>query len=209
LTWSRYPGVIDILAGALGVAVGIAVTLEWVGLQSRHGDHRPPLVRPWLLVAAGAWILGLIANYWYPFDFQLTVEIIRQRIAYIPLIPFESYYPSYSADPLQGLQEILRRFLLAVPLGLLLRVGWPSAGQRRDSGIQFLVTTGVATIVLLGIAIGEIFLPSGYPDVTEVVLGAIGAALGAAAGSELARRQTTSHLSNSQQIPASGAPLRG
>jgi glycopeptide antibiotics resistance protein len=207
LVWSRYAGVTDILAGALGVAIGIAAALQWARVRTRDGDRRSRLVHPWLLITAGVWILGLIADYWYPFDFQVTAEIARERLARIPLIPFASYYPAYSADPLQGLQEILRRFLLAVPLGLLLRVGWPGINQKRVGRFQGVITTGVATIVLLGIAIGEIFLPSGYPDVTEVVLGVIGAALGAAAGTALARCQTASHLSGSQQIPAS--PLGG
>jgi glycopeptide antibiotics resistance protein len=196
LVWSHYVRVTAVVAGILGVGMGAAAA-GWV---------RPPVgdpighslrLRSRLLVAAGAWTLVLIAAYWYPFDFQLTPEIVKERLLHIPLIPFESYYPAYSADPLAGLQEVLRRFLFPIPLGLLLQMAWPVASERSVRQLQAVITTGLATIALLAIAIGEIFLPSGFPDVTEVVIGAIAAALGAAAGAVLGRCQMTSHFSGS------------
>jgi glycopeptide antibiotics resistance protein len=201
LVWSPFIRVTAVLAGILGVGMGAAAA-GW----PRPPDRNPIGYCLWrrsrLLVAAGAWTLVMIAAYWYPFDFQLAPEIVKEQLLHIPWIPFKSYYPAYASDPLAGLQEVLRRFLFPIPLGVLLQMAWPVTSERSVRQLQAIVTTGLATIALLGIGIGEVFLASGYPDVTEVVVGAIAAALGAAAGIALSRCHTTSNFSGSTQIPA-------
>jgi glycopeptide antibiotics resistance protein len=79
----------------------------------------------------------------------------------------------------------LTRFLLAIPLGVLVRSALPDA---REGWLSAVLTTGVATILMLLIAVGELFLPAGYPDTTEVALGVIGAAVGGAIATAFARR---------------------
>ena len=127
---------------------------------------------------SGGWILILIAELLYPYDFRLKLEVLRARISHIPLLPFASYYPSFSSIPLNGLRELLRRFLLGVPLGLLLRMAWPVAADRSVRQRRAVVVAGLSTIVFVAIGVAEIFIPSGYPDITEVVLGVAGALLG-------------------------------
>jgi glycopeptide antibiotics resistance protein len=179
LIWSRHADVWNMLAGLVGVVFGSVAARKWVGRNA--GEHRGVSVsldRRLLLIAVGGWILILIAELLYPYDFRLKLEVLRARIPYIPLLPFASYYPSFSSIPFNGLREALRRFLLGVPLGLLLRMAWPVAGEQSVRRLQALAIAGLATILFVGIAVAEIFIPSGYPDITEVVLGVAGAVLG-------------------------------
>ena len=179
--WSHYVSFIDILSGGIGVAIGAVAALAWAHSQM------PDVVRRWrlrlLLLLLVGWMLLLLGEYWYPFDFHFAPETTMGRLAHFPLIPFGSYYPSYSADPMHAVRELLSRFLLTIPFGALVRF----ALRRPDGWLPGLLTTAVATILMLLIAVGEFFLPAGYPDTTEVALGAIGAAVGAAIASALGR----------------------
>ena len=179
LIWSRHADVWNMLAGLVGVVFGSVAARKWVGRNA--GEHRGVSVsldRRLLLIAVGGWILILIAELLYPYDFRLKLEVLRARISHIPLLPFASYYPSFSSIPLNGLRELLRRFLLGVPLGLLLRMAWPVAADRSVRQRRAAVVAGLSTIVFVAIGVAEIFIPSGYPDITEVVLGVAGALLG-------------------------------
>jgi glycopeptide antibiotics resistance protein len=184
--WSHYASLIDILSGTAGTAIGAAATVAWSRSRESGGG------RPWrlrlLLLFLMAWILLLIGEYWYPFDFLFTRELAMRRLADFPWIPFESYYPSYSAAPLDGIRELLKRFLLTVPLGLLVQ----SALQRhREAWHPGAPTMGIALVLMAVIAVGELFLPAGYPDTTEMALGAMGAAVGSAIAGALARCRIT------------------
>jgi glycopeptide antibiotics resistance protein len=180
--WSHYVSLIDILSGGVGVAIGAVAALAWA-----H-SHVPDVVPRWrlrlvLLLLVG-WMLLLLGEYWYPFDFHFAPETTMGRLAHFPLIPFGSYYPSYSADPMHAVRELLSRFLLTIPFGALVRFALWRPG---DGWLPGVFTTGVATILMLVIATGELFLPSGFPDTTEMVLGAMGAAVGCAVANAFAR----------------------
>jgi glycopeptide antibiotics resistance protein len=184
--WSRYAGLQDIVAGVLGIAIGAAAAVEWVRVPPRSAAA--PGGHPWLLMAAGAWTLVLIVNSWEPFDFQFTADFFHARFREIPWIPLKAYYPYYAATPLTGLHEVLRRCLAGVPLGLFLRSAWPTAGDRRVRFRQAVVCIAIATIVMIAIEIGQIFVPTRFPDLTDVMFGVIGASLGSALSAAVARR---------------------
>jgi glycopeptide antibiotics resistance protein len=152
------------------------------------------VVNAWFLAAAGAWTILLVGQNWHPFDFQLTSEIVTQRLTRISLIPFafSYWYASYLVSPLQAIHETLLKFVLAVPLGLLLRLAWPLVGGRH-ARLRRAAITVAAAIVLIGIELGQIFLPMRFPDVTDVLIGTIGALVGDVTARALAaRRQPTS-----------------
>ena len=73
--------------------------------------------RPWLLFAASAWTLVLVAQAWQPSNYGLT-----------SMAPFDSYR-LYLASPLQALRESVLEFLVAFPLGFLLRLACPVPGR--------------------------------------------------------------------------------
>ena len=180
--WSHYVSLVDILSGGVGVAIGTVAALAWA-----HSPV-PDVVPRWrlrlLLLLLVGWMLLLLGGYWYPFDFHFAPETTIARLAHFPLIPFGSYYPSYSADPMHAVRALLTRFLLTIPFGALVRSALWRPG---DGWLPGVVTTGLATILMSLIAAGELFLPSGYPDTTEMVLGAMGAAVGCAIANAFAR----------------------
>jgi glycopeptide antibiotics resistance protein len=135
----------------------------------------------------------VVGEYWYPFDFHIAPEQAKWRLAHFPWIPFASYYPSYSAAPLDAIRELLKRFLLAVPLGLLVGSALPAT---RDAWHSAVLIVTAATILMLLIAVGELFLPGGYPDTTEMMLGAMGALVGGAIIGALDRCQSGKCLSD-------------
>src|SRR4029450_790719 len=69
------------------------------------------------------------------------------------------------------------------------RLAWPIAGERRIRRLQTVATIGVATIVLAGIEVGQTFLPMRFPDVTDLLIGTIGAMAGIATVTAFACRQ--------------------
>jgi len=196
LMWWRDGRMRDLLAGTLGVIIGIAAAKRLARPRVSDLTGQSRLIHPWFLVAAGAWTLALMAQYWHPFDFELTTEIVTRRLTRMSLVPFAFYYwyASYTVNPLLAVHEAVLTFVLAVPLGLLLRLALPVAAERRVRRLQGLAITIGATTVLLAIEFGQMFLPTRFPDVTDVLIGAIGAMVGDVTGRALAaRRQTTGH----------------
>jgi glycopeptide antibiotics resistance protein len=193
--WSHYVSLVDILSGGVGVAIGAAAALA--ATHSHVSDVVPRWRLRLLLLLLVGWMLLLLGRYWYPFDFRFAPETTIARLAHFPLIPFGSYYPSYSEDPMHAVRELLSRFLLTIPLGVLVRSALWRPG---DGWLPDVVTTGLATILMSVIAAGELFLPAGYPDTTEMVLGAMGAAVGCAVANAFARCSTMAEASGGRAI---------
>jgi glycopeptide antibiotics resistance protein len=147
----------------------------------------------WFLLAAGIWLLVLLGHSWYPFDFDLTSEAVWSRLTRISLVPFGFYYwyAIYIVNPLEAVHETLLNFALAVPLGFFMRLAWPDAGKRR--------AIVAATIALLAMEAGQSFLPMRFPDVTDALVGAIGALVGAMMAAGFASRQHKSPAATALQ----------
>ncbi len=193
----------DLLMGTLGVILGIAIAEQLVRHRPKNPIDRSRVVYAWFLAAAGAWTLLLVGQNWHPFDFELTSEIVTQRLTRISLIPFafSYWYASYMVSPLQATHETVLKFVLAVPLGLLLRLAWPLPSGRRARRQRAAIPVA-ATIVLIGIELGQIFLPTRFPDVTDVLIGAMGALVGDFTARAFAERQRA--IAGSLRPEASG-----
>ena len=188
--WRRHADVSELLVGTLGVMIGVAAASAFPRSHVRNRVGLSRLAHSWVLMAAGVWTVVLAVHSWYPFDFEVTSEIVRERLFRISLVPFGFYYwyATYVVNPLQAVHETLLTFVLAVPLGILLRLAWPIAGERRIRRLQTVATIGVATIVLVGIEFGQTFLPMRFPDVTDLLIGTIGAMAGIATVTAFASR---------------------
>ena len=201
LSWSRYASIADLCAGALGVAAGIAIAEACRGPLVTHRRDRVRQVHSELLVVAGAWMLLLFVHGWHPFDFHVTREFVAERYFVVQLVPFKSFYPGYATAPLIGLHEVLARCLVGVPLGLLLQTAWIGDRGRRAA---FVAIIAIATVVFVVIEIGKVFLPIAheFPDVTDVILGLTGAAMGAGAGAVIVRRPLPMHTGQLEPLTA-------
>jgi glycopeptide antibiotics resistance protein len=192
----RHTGMSELLVGTLGVTIGVAAGRLLPRPHVRKPIGQSRLLHPWFLVAAGAWTLVLVGYSWYPFDFDLTSEILSGPLTRISVVPFGFYYwyAVYIVNPLEAVHESLLKFVLAVPLGSLLRLAWPVAAEPRIRRRQSVAALGVAIIVLVGIELGQMFVPMRFPDVTDLLIGLIGAAAGSATVTAFASRRSTAAM---------------
>jgi glycopeptide antibiotics resistance protein len=179
----------SILAGTIGVVIGIGAAVGLQRASMRYSTGRSRLVHPWLALAAGTWMLVLVGQSWYRFDFHVTPEIAKEQRIRMSFAPF-GFYRSYAENPLQAVHEMLVKFLVAFPLGLLLRMSWRVASER-TSWLQAVSMTAVAIIVLGGIEFGQVFVPMGSFDVTHMLIGTVGAIVGIATGKAFIGSQRT------------------
>jgi VanZ family protein len=108
----------SIIAATIGVGVGIAVTTRFPSPWRGIPRDWLRVVRICVVLATAAWLLLLVGQAWYPFDFQLTSDVVNRRLTRVSLVPFVFYYwyASYVLSPLQAVHEGLLHFLMAVPL---------------------------------------------------------------------------------------------
>ena len=171
--FSRTASVDDVIGGVVGAAVGSHIAARMTG----SSDARPASgIRLWPLAVLALWLVVILVRHWSPFNFVVTGEMFRERTPALFGVPFRNYY---WANPFNALGEALTKILLGVPVGLLLTLFLP--GPRSTSG-RVLAFTGIllAGATIFGVVeLGQVFLPSRYPDGTDVLLGTFGTCCGA------------------------------
>jgi VanZ family protein len=171
--YSRVFDVTDILLGAAGVSAG-----AWIGSRVWSNRTAAPEARgvSWPLLAVPVWSLVLLVRHWYPFDFSVDPEFVRTRLPVVVNVPFRAYY---LANPFDALNDAAIKALLAVPVGVLLWLCWPpQATPRVRSWLRNAVLLSAAALFFMVVEAGQLLLPSRFPDVTDVLLGLGGAAVG-------------------------------
>jgi glycopeptide antibiotics resistance protein len=157
----------------MGVAVG-----AWAGRRLWPGARTTTrsVTAVWVLTAAFVWGLILLVRHWYPFDFRLDTAFVRARAAELSFVPFAAYYTS---DPFAALNEAIVKGLLSVPVGALLGILWPPpSASPLWSTLRHLSILTAAALFFAVIEFGQLLLPTRFPDITDVLIGAGGAALG-------------------------------
>jgi VanZ family protein len=174
LVVSRSTRVVDVLARAAGAASGVQAAY-WLGQGLGYGSagsaRRAGAAR--YRIAALGWIVVLMLYHWNPFNFSIETTVPGVRWARLSLVPFVNYeVPSAFA----AFDDLVTKTLLALPLGLLLGL---SARPRRP-GVRpgKAVPLVVAAAIVGAIEIGQLFLPSRVPDVTDVLTQELAAAAG-------------------------------
>jgi glycopeptide antibiotics resistance protein len=179
--YSRVSDTTDIFTAAIGAALGVALVRaspEPQGASASAGlrPHRNRQGRawPWSIAALG-WMAVLAFVFWYPFDFNLDRNFLRDRVAGLHRVPFEAYY---FGTEFRAVTEVLRKALFLAPLGFLLYglgrrlpATWPRALVH--AVMLLLITAAVTTIEA-----GQLLLPGKNADFTDGALEFIGAALG-------------------------------
>ena len=166
----------DVLAQTAGCCVGIVAWLavgpdliHWTR-ETRRRTHHDRVTRA-LIAYAAFWAFANLA----PFDITLNVDRLarRWREGEIVLIPFGSNLP------LSRLWwDAVVTAVSAVPLGALLLVGW----QRRDQRRSVAAVMGIGVTGLVALETAQIFIRSHSFDMTDVLCGAVGVAIGVVAG---------------------------
>lgn len=177
--YSRVSDVTDLITAAAGAGIGAALG-AWLRPErmrlaaGRAGEGPNPL--PWIALATLGWIGVLCALFWYPFDFGVDRQLLRERLFLLSQVPFRNYY--YGTE-FRAVTELFHKLLFFAPLGALLALGHLSI--RRFSpwrGPYDLLAVLLMLAVPLGIELGQVALPVKHPDSTDWALSALGAFLG-------------------------------
>jgi VanZ family protein len=164
------------------VTNGAAVLVGWlVGLDSGKSAFRT--------LAVVAWIIGLIYLNWLPFDFRFD-DAAWARRREISWLPFVDYMRSSYLGTAQGAADKVIQFLV---LGALLTPARRPAGMRVWAAVT---AAGVLTVLLEG---GQLFLPTRFASVTDVLVETSSAGLGLLVWGRLRQVET------SNQVRAAGA----
>jgi VanZ family protein len=176
---SRFCDINDVLTGGPAVLVGWAIVL--VHRRLRPSSSASTILRWGVLIA---WLGVPIFMEWQPFNFVLDLSTARDRLHHVSLLPFFDYY---QGNYLHGLDEIVHKMLLFLPLGVLLV---PTAPASRGA---ILFRWSLAVTVAVVLEAGQLFLPTRHASVSDVLVG------GLAAGISLlvARRRVTPPLRHS------------
>lgn len=158
------------------VTNGLAVLVGWfVGLDMAKSAFRG--------LAAGAWVIGLVYLNWLPFDFRFDeASLARWREIY--WLPFADYLQASYLDEAQGAADKVMQFLA---LGALLAAAFRPAGGRGRAAVL-----AAAWLLALVFEAGQLFLPTRYASLTDVLVETTGAGIGLVTWGQLERARRRS-----------------
>lgn len=162
---SRFADVTDVLIGSLAVLLG------WrLSVLARRSPAASPGSRGWL-VAAGlfGWVAVLVFVSWQPFAFAAAGA--GERLRAVTWFPFLDYQ---RGNYLHAFDQIVHKTVLFVPLGALLALCRGGANVRQEARLVVACAISLAAVL----EAGQLFLPTRYTSVTDVVLAGVGAWLG-------------------------------
>ncbi|MBN8760874.1 MAG: hypothetical protein ABS91_00970 [Thiobacillus sp. SCN 64-35] len=171
----------DVFAETLGGLLGVAAWLLWGRafldwLRAWRETHARAALAERL---AWVYLAGVVVYNVLPLDLTLSaVELFHKwREGRVVLVPFAGL----PAAPADALYEIATDVLIWAPLALL----WRQDGTR--SALRVWGMTLATAVLLEGM---QLFVYSRVSDVTDILTGALGAAIGSLAGGWLGRRES-------------------
>ncbi len=168
---SRTADIIDVVTGTIGAVAGVVGASIFMDVPA----VREPVERRRVWAVAGL-LLSLAAYAAYnlsPFDFARPADV-AERVSMLFQIPFYSYYVGPELDSLSG---AMLKVLLGVPVGVFCGLA-VSPFLKVYPRVVTLVALAGGVTCFLAVEAGQVFLPSRYPDTTDVVLAACGLWLG-------------------------------
>jgi glycopeptide antibiotics resistance protein len=183
---NRVPALTDILAQTAGTIAGI-ISWTWAGpgltawLRASTGRSHSDRVTRALVGYCVVWIIAGLA----PFDATLDIGELghRLRTGMINVVPFASI-----ASPQRQAWDALIAVVSAIPLGMLGLTGWLTQSTRRGAAAAW--TIGATAVVTLEAA--QIFIYSHAADITDVLFGSLGVAVGVLIGVRTVARMAAS-----------------
>jgi glycopeptide antibiotics resistance protein len=174
---SRYVDVSDVITGSLAVLAGWGLARA---VQRRHqasalpgrlpdADEAGRRARRLVGLLLAAWLAVAVFVNWQPFDFTPDAGLVGGQLRQVSLVPFADYYWGNYWD---GFDQFVHKMVLFVPLGVLLTVALPAARGRGA------LVVGLAALVAAVIEAGQLFLPTRYASVTDVLIASGGAWVG-------------------------------
>ncbi len=182
--FSRSVDATDVVTGGAGGLIGAwLVSQLWRQSCSPISRRGAAWRWGWGAVLGGLYTVGLLASFWYPFDWIQEPDLIHRKLKGFMDYPFKRYY---WGQEFVTFVNLARGLMLFVPVGAILR--WISGSQAGWRGRGWLVVMVVATMLGLAIEWGQAMTYTGVSDVTDVGVYVVGAGAGwATAGKWLKR----------------------
>ncbi|ODU10876.1 MAG: hypothetical protein ABS84_02660 [Rubrivivax sp. SCN 71-131] len=195
LVLSRVSDATDVLLAALGTWLG-ALVLPLLQPAAADGGAR---LRRMAGIAVLLWLPLVVWIYGWPFALRWPAPGGAAFAEAFLRIPFLTYF---RRDEFGALNEILRKLLVFLPGGLLLRVACGRAAVANPSRVKGV--SGVAALAALAFALeaGQVLLADRVADLTDALLATLGAAAGWRLAAWLQSGPTVSHA-----FAGSGRPL--
>ena len=179
--YSRVSDSADLITAALGAGLGIFIAKKYRLVTNSHlateetaiTRVNKSLAAPLSLIAG--WSLVLFLVFWFPYDFRIEPQLIKERLPQLFRAPFSAYY--YGTE-FRAITSLLSKLAFFFPLGILmahLKVGLPRSWPNNlvtTSLILFLI--GIAAIVELG----QILLPVKSIDSADIFVAIAGGLTG-------------------------------
>jgi glycopeptide antibiotics resistance protein len=186
---SRISDTTDVITAVTGGFVGASARSVYLkNRESRTPDRKkdPDTVKPAgisnyrILLGLFFFLLwtGMVLSiYWYPYNFVIDKQIIREQLQQLSLIPFYHYQDNsiYNA-----ITQLFRKIIFFLPVGVILSF-IIKGGRLFSTGTNFVIIfSGI--VLIFGVAgmveIGQFFIPERGPDLTDILLEIAGAWLG-------------------------------
>jgi glycopeptide antibiotics resistance protein len=173
---SRWVDATPIVTGSLAILAGwrLALLLRErrvaAGLSGRASDRGGIRARGRRLALLSLWLAAAVFLSWQPFDFNLDAGG-GERLSRESLVPFLDYY---QGNYWNSFDQLVHKTLLFVPLGALLGFVLHGVPPRRTGVMVVLAAALVATTL----EAGQLFLPTRYASVTDIIVESSGAWLG-------------------------------
>ncbi len=175
----------DIPVGAAAALAGWAAAVRLEEQVSWSG------IRPWLLAG---WVVVAVFLNWQPFHFATDSATAWGRLWEASWVPLAEYG---AGDPLTALEDFVHKAALFALLGALLA---PREPLRPGSWAARAVLVPAAVAACL--EVGQVWLPTRYASLSDVLVGTFGATVGFA----LAQRIWTSADRPEPARPVTGRP---
>jgi glycopeptide antibiotics resistance protein len=178
---SRHVDATAVITGSLAVLFGWALALSLrrrriaAGLsgQTPNQPHPRWQAQGLFVLLFLVWLGVAIFVNWQPFDFIPAVGVAGERLRRLALVPFVDYY---EGNYWNSLDQFVHKTLLFLPLGALLALAFSRYSARRTG---LLVVLAAAVLAAL-IEAGQLFLPTRYASITDVIVESGGAWIGQA-----------------------------
>nr|NJM02122.1 VanZ family protein [Desulfobacula sp.] len=186
---TRISDTTDVITAVMGGFVGASAGAVYVKNREIRTPNRkkdPYTVKPTSLsgyrILTGLfffllWIGMVLSIYWYPYNFVIDKQTIREQMQQLSLIPFYHYQDNtiYNA-----ITQLFRKIIFFFPGGVILSF-IIKGGRFFSAAVNFaIIFSGM--ILIFGVAgmveIGQFFIPERGPDLTDILLEIAGAWLG-------------------------------
>lgn len=173
--YTRVTDTTDIITAMAGGYLGLLVARINYKKQDSDTQHRTGKSILFGIIGLVVTCIVLAVVFWYPFDFHLERNFLRERVLLFKRVPFHAYY--YGTE-YRAVTEVLHKIAFFMPLGFIAAYLIQRLRDLRFIRLLDIFVMLAMSCLALGIEIGQVALPGKSPSTTDWLLESIGAGMG-------------------------------